>query len=239
MKLTLTPELVAGFADKDSKVPEYRELYEKHDFLEAYALHTDARVRKDPKWAIGRGDEWETHGHLQLDFLKRMGMKPAHRLIDIGCGVGRGARRFVPYLDAGNYIGIDISTECLRHARELADIEGWAAREPHFFESLLDLAPASIYHYVWAHSVFTHLPPDFIEPMIGLVAELLHPDGMFCFTYKKADAPHRSGLKQFQYPAEYFRDVAGRFHLNCEKLHDVWPAHQLTIKLTHAQYSTL
>jgi SAM-dependent methyltransferase len=53
------------------------------------------------------GGMWEEIGKLQLDFLVAQGLKPDHALLDIACGSLRGGRYFIPYLGAGNYLGID------------------------------------------------------------------------------------------------------------------------------------
>lgn len=241
MDLKITPQVVAGFKDKDSKKPRFRMLYEKMDFLSAYAEHTNLRVADDPKWAIGRGDEWESHGLLQLEFLRTEGMDSHSTLLDVGCGVGRASRRFVPFLGPGNYVGIDISEAALEHARSLAKSEGWDKQGP-LFENNGDLDftgrsfvvgghHAVMFDYIWAHSVFTHLPPSQIELMIANAAKLLSAGGKFLFTYKPAAAPQRSGLKQFQYPIEFFTVCAKAAGLTCTPLDYVFPAHQRTIRL--------
>lgn len=233
MDLKITPEVLQNFKDKDSKKPHFRELYEKYDFLEAYAKHTDLRVKEDPKWAIGRGDEWESHGKLQLKFLMKEGMVPESYLLDVGCGVGRASRRFVPYLNESHYVGVDISPAALDHARELAKREGWESKAPEFvINSDLDLSPDREFDFIWAHSVFTHLPPQQIEKMIGNAATILRSGGKFCFTYKFAEKANRSGLKQFQYCPAEFADWSKPHGFMCESLDLVWPAHQRTIRLT-------
>lgn len=235
MDLEITPKVLAGFRDKDSKKSRFRELYEKHEFLEAYARHTDLRMADDPQWAIGRGDEWESHGLMQLEFLKSQGLKPEHYLLDVGCGPGRAARRLVPYLDPGHYVGVDISPACLAYAKQLAATEGWASKNPIFLkDGALDAtAPlAGEFAYVWAHSVFTHLPPEQIFKMIGNAARGLRPGGQFLFTYKPAPRPHRSGLKQFQYPPEFFFETGARAGLTGEEVDYLFPAHQRTYRLT-------
>jgi SAM-dependent methyltransferase len=226
------------WTDKDSKVAKFRELYERNDFLTAYAAHTDLRMQADPKWAIGRGDEWESHGQLQLDFLIQQGLQPAHKLLDVGCGPGRAARRFVPYLNPGRYWGLDISPECLAHSVALSDAEGWAARRPVFMKNAdLDLLPGDVpeddrggapFDFIWAHSVFTHLPSEQIDKMIGNVAKLLPVGGQFLFTYKPAPKPQRSGLKQFQFPFHFFLECASRHGLTAKELPKIWPASQRT-----------
>src|SRR6516165_1422491 len=53
------------------------------------------------------GGLWEDMGRLQLDFLTSQGLKPEHKLLDIGCGSMRGGVHFVSYLEKGNYSGVD------------------------------------------------------------------------------------------------------------------------------------
>ena len=231
MNTDLTDEMVAGFRDKDSKKERFRDLYEKYDFLTAYSKHTDLRVDDNPRGAIGREDEWISHGVLQWYFLMDMGMKPEHRLLDIGCGVGRASRVFVPYLQPGNYTGIDISKKALRYAVELAQTEGWANREPTFrLNSDADLDQE--FDFAWAHSVFTHLPDWQIEKMIHNVAKIVRYK--FAFTYKFANQPQRSGLKQFQYSVSFFKSVAESVGFSTEDHPKRWPAGQRTIVLTKA-----
>lgn len=232
------------WTDKDSRVEKFRELYEHNDFLTAYSKHTDLRMQADPKWAIGRGDEWESHGFLQLQFLIHHGLKPEHKLLDVGCGPGRAARRFVPYLNPGRYWGADISSECLAHAVALSVAEGWDSRRPVFIKNGdLDLIPADApeddrggapFDYVFAHSVFTHLPAEQIDKMIGNASKLLAANGQFLFTYKPAKQPQRSGLKQFQFPFKFFIDCAAQHGLVAKELGTIWPASQRTGLMTRA-----
>ncbi len=229
MNTELTDEIVAGFRDKDSKKERFRSLYEKHDFLTAYSMHTDLRVEDDPQGAIGRVDEWDSHGILQRDFLIDLGMKPEHTLLDIGCGVGRASRAFVPYLHPGNYTGIDISKKALRHAVELSQKEGWDDRKPTFkLNSDVDLDQE--FDFLFAHSVFTHLPDWQIEKMIHNAAKITRRK--FAFTYKQTEQPQRSGLKQFQYDFAFFQKIAKAAGFKPKSHPKIWPASQRTIVLT-------
>lgn len=222
-----------GWNDKDSKKPECRKLYEEHDFITAYGLHSDLRVERDGfKGAIGRADEWETHGELQLDFLRRQGLKPSDRLLDLGCGCGRLARRAVPYLDHGRYFGLDISHALIAQADVLSREEGWSLKDPHIICGDGTLDAVKVYgrfEFVWAHSVFTHSPPEVIETILRDLAGL--DFGTFLFTYKHQDAPRRSGLKQFQYPSSWFIDAASRAGLQAKALPERWPAGQRTMEV--------
>ncbi|MGB7077139.1 MAG: class I SAM-dependent methyltransferase [Xanthobacteraceae bacterium] len=59
------------------------------------------------------GGLWEGIGSLQFKFMVERGLEPHHVLVDIACGSLRGGVRFVPYLDRGNYLGIDINERLL------------------------------------------------------------------------------------------------------------------------------
>ena len=53
------------------------------------------------------GGGWDEIGKLQFDFLISRGLKPHHVFLDIACGSLRAGRFLIPYLDAGNYLGIE------------------------------------------------------------------------------------------------------------------------------------
>jgi len=49
------------------------------------------------------GGLWDTMGSLQIDMLKKYGMKPNNTLLDIGCGCFRLGVKAIPFLDKNNY----------------------------------------------------------------------------------------------------------------------------------------
>ena len=60
------------------------------------------------------GDKWDEIGKLQFDFLIKKGLKPHHKLIDIGCGSLRGGVHFINYLNKKNYFGTDINYDLIK-----------------------------------------------------------------------------------------------------------------------------
>lgn len=235
MKIFL-PEPV-GLTDKSSRDPSIVELYRSRDYISAYAEHTNRRIVEDsPHGAIGANvrpglDEWESYGDSQLAFLQSVGLMPDHRLLEIGCGTGRLARKVVPYLCRDRYVGVDISSGAIAHAMDLAESEGWGTNAPYFAITdggLHVLKTANIanivghFDYVWAHSVFLHLPP---EAIAGIFADLAGiPFGRFYFTIKfySSDAAHpyarRTGLKQFRLPKATLSELAGAHGFTVEFL---------------------
>jgi hypothetical protein len=53
------------------------------------------------------GGLWAEMGRLQFDFLLAQGLRPQHVLIDVASGSLRAGRLLIPYLEPGNYLGID------------------------------------------------------------------------------------------------------------------------------------
>ena len=96
---------------------------------EYHRFAMDRLARRDPRQAVG--GLWDHLGPLQLEVLRAHGLRPEHRLLDIGCGSLRGGRHLMRYLEPGNYWGLDISPEILAAARQLVAQEGLAGREPH------------------------------------------------------------------------------------------------------------
>ncbi len=64
------------------------------------------------------GGMWEDLGALQFDDLVGQGLRPSHRLLDIGCGSLRGGVRFIDYLDPFHYFGTDINADLIEAGRE-------------------------------------------------------------------------------------------------------------------------
>lgn len=194
-------------------------LYERHDYLEAYSRHTDLRVDMDPKLAVG--GKWEMLGQLQFDFLKKRGLKPEHRLLDLGCGTLRGGRHFIRYLNAGNYTGIDISFKAIQYARELVNHEELLDKIPNLLlnkDKRLDFKQWSTtkFDYILAQSVFTHLKPEHIEECFLHIREVMHGNSVFYFTYFRAREYREASQKDFLYPLSYFEGLAERYNYHIE-----------------------
>jgi SAM-dependent methyltransferase len=78
------------------------------------------------RWAeAGRGEEMEEH-HLPitLPVLDRMNIRAEDNILDVGCGSGWLARLLAERVPDGRVVGLDVSDEMIRRARQnLADTE--------------------------------------------------------------------------------------------------------------------
>lgn len=163
---------------------------------------------------VGDGDFRAVGAEFLGHFIRLGGLKPEHRVLDIGCGIGRMAVPLTQYLDVetGRYSGLD-------------PVEGgiaWCRRfvtpvYPNFTFQRLDIAH-NLYNpqgkisgealklpyadrqfdFVIMTSVVTHLPPDEVLVHLSEVARLLKPGGrlfMTAFVVDRVAAENMSGRR--------------------------------------------
>ena len=122
----------------------------------------DERLRQEfNEWAEqGKGEEMEHH-HISIteQTLAMMKLKPGDKVLDLGCGAGWASRLMAKAVDdrekPGQVIGLDVSDEMIRRAREgsrdfdnLMFVIGSAQQIPweeNFFDKVLSVE--SFYYY--------------------------------------------------------------------------------------------
>jgi SAM-dependent methyltransferase len=144
--------------------------------------------------AVG-GTFRETGREFLRYFVEIGGLQPHHRVLDVGCGVGRMAVPLMEYLDAnGRYEGFDVMPNLIRWCQEEitprdsrfrfrhVDLHnptynpgGGTAAADHRFP----YADAS-FDFVILTSVFTHMRPEGVRRYLAEIARVLAPAGR-CF----------------------------------------------------------
>lgn len=138
-----------------------------------------------PWWEYAVGGMWEEMGTLQFEFMLRQGLRPEHYLLDIGCGSLRGGIKFLPYLDAGHYFGIDINQEILDAGNAVVGRAGLTHRAP----TLVQMDDFGFHRlgqrfdYALAQSVFTHIPLNSIIRCLMNVEKVLVQGGCVYATF--------------------------------------------------------
>jgi ubiquinone/menaquinone biosynthesis C-methylase UbiE len=133
------------------------------------------------------GGLWDEVGQLQFNCMLKEGLKPGHKLIDIGCGCLRGGVHFIRYLAPGNYFGIDMNQSLLDagYSIELTDSERTKLPSNQLkcgndfnFEVF-----GANFDYAIALSVFTHLPLNHIRVCLERLVDVMLPGSRFLATF--------------------------------------------------------
>ena len=139
--------------------------------------------------------------------LVSRGLRPEHRVLDIGSGIGNLAVGLIGYL-RGSYDGVEIHPAAVTWCQHAI-----TARHPTFRFHRADLfsgaynphgrAAASKYRFpfgdhefdfVFLGSVFTHLLPDAVENYVREISRMLAPDGICVASYFLLNQNSRTGI---------------------------------------------
>jgi ubiquinone/menaquinone biosynthesis C-methylase UbiE len=141
------------------------------------------------------GGHWEAIGRLQFQFMIEQGLQPQHVLLDVACGSLRAGVRFIPYLETGHYLGLDINQQLVDIGieHELGQ-RLYALKKPELVIS--DSFEFSRFSkqpdFAIAQSLFTHL----IEPEILLCLrnfrKVAKPNVRFYVTFFESDRPFKN-----------------------------------------------
>jgi SAM-dependent methyltransferase len=173
-----------------------------------YIETKDAETLKPEPVYLDVGEEF-------LSYLKEHGLRPEHRLLDYGCGILRGGLQFIPYLQPGNYVGVDISPTRLEQGRRLMAEAGVAddRYETHHVQdcSLKELGDRT-FDIVWAHAVLMHMPEQDIRTLLSSLKAHMAPGAVFYFTFFPSqklgtDQIARDQVRDFYYPTDFMRKL--------------------------------
>lgn len=135
------------------------------------------------------GGRWEEIGRLQFDFLVRHGLRPHHLLLDVACGSLRAGVYLIPYLERGNYWGLEKETDLIEAGlkREL-DPQIRSTKEPQFIITAdFDVTPLPRpADFVLIHSLFTHLPLSVIQHCLRQILQASQPETICYATFFEA-----------------------------------------------------
>lgn len=160
---------------------------------------------------IGSGDFRDIGDEFLFYFRQLCGLQPEHRVLDLGCGIGRMAVPLTEYLSQrGSYEGMDIVPHgiewCTAHI---------TPKFPNFRFQVTDVYSkyynptgqyqASEYRFPFADgsfdfafltSVFTHMLPDEVRNYMGELRRVLKPGGKCLITWLMLNAESEALLKE-------------------------------------------
>jgi SAM-dependent methyltransferase len=187
--------------------------------------------RSDAELRSSVGGLWDQMGSLQLDFLVARGLRTDDYLLDVGCGVLRGGRHFVRYLDAGHYCGVDIDQEMIDGGERQLATDGLTSKGARLrVTDTFDVDFGQPFDVAFAQSVFTHLPMNSIWAALANVSANLREGGVFYATFFRGpdgperltpiQQPHAEGRKSVRTFAErnHYHYSPDDFRRLCENL---------------------
>lgn len=117
------------------------------------------------------GGRWDETARAQMAALLDEGLRPEHRLLDIGCGCLRLGHRAIGYLDPGHYWGTDASAALMARGWQAELTPELQARLPrdHLVEDASFAFPGlpGDIDCAIAFGVFTHLPAAALRPALA------------------------------------------------------------------------
>lgn len=205
----------------------------------------NARHRRHVMWP----DHYDEVGVHQFMVLLQAGMKPKHRLLDIGCGSLCGGRYSILYLDEGNYTGVEPHTFSYEDAErlELGNLVsfrkanlcsyirdfrlsqlGLVGKELNFPGPTYDVMIATSWDFLMAHSIFTHTSQAEAHTLMVEAAKVMHPGSVFMASYYWGSVC--DDFPEWRYPAgvsyshEFMDGLAAEAGLQVERI-EPWTKH--------------
>ncbi len=135
-------------------------------------------------------ETWYGIGLLQFHFLVSRGLQPDHVFLDVACGCLRLGQFLIPYLEPGNYFGLEAESELVRIGLEKElNFDVAALKQPVFGHGYdFDFAFAKPFDFAIAQSLFTHLTPKDIAKCLTGARTKAHERTQFFFTFFEGDS---------------------------------------------------
>lgn len=146
----------------------------------------------DPEYRayVGPPEQYDFMGATQFRLLCSLGLRARHAVLDFGCGSLRAGRLLIPYLDPGNYCGIEPNRWLIDEAierqvgRDLIRI-----KRPSFDGN--DAFDAGVFgrrfDFILVQSIFSHCGPDLVATALASMRAALQPGGLIAATFVEGD----------------------------------------------------
>lgn len=175
------------------RMPGSRTIHKTFAGVQAFFYNTlnleqvaEDRHRRALVEAMGFDGQWDDHRNFQMAFLRRNGLTPRTRFLEIGSGPLTLAIPLMQDLDPGHYTGVDVRDSVTNIGYMEIARAGLSARNPRLIVSDNFGATAlgdETFDMIWSFSVLYHLNDALIEDWFANVRKRLAPDGRYWANY--------------------------------------------------------
>ena len=135
---------------------------------------------------VGPPADYDLIAAMSFNLLTTLGLRQHHSVLDIGCGSLRIGRLLIPYLNSGNYTGIEPSSWLIDEGirRETGE-DQIRLKRPRFCidDSARSLSPDVLFDFAVAQSIFSHCGLDLVERWLGEASSHLKDCGALAATF--------------------------------------------------------
>ncbi|MBN2038785.1 MAG: methyltransferase [Spirochaetes bacterium] len=175
---------------------------------------------------VGPVGYWSELQAYQIGTLKKLGLQPHHKLLDIGCGPLQGGIAFINYLNAGNYCGIDIKENSIVEAKRLINKIGLISKKPFLSVSNSfgkDELSKKKFDYIWCSQMLYHLDECLINELFQQISEFLTSQGKFIgdiigFPNNVKEDSYWDNFSFYKHEVEVLKKMANKYELSLRKL---------------------
>jgi hypothetical protein len=150
---------------------------------------------------VGPPLKYDLLGALQFTLLTASGLLAKHRLCDIGCGSLRGGKMLIPYLNSGNYFGLEPNEWLVKEGIDKELSAGLVAlKEPSFthnFDFNLN-AFAGRFDFLIAQSIFSHASASQVHQCLKSAKAKMKPQSLFLTTFVEGKEDYQG--QEWVYP---------------------------------------
>lgn len=135
---------------------------------------------------VGPPADYDLIAAMCFGLLTALGLRGRHRLLDVGCGSLRLGRLLIPYLNVGNYHGMEPNRWLVDKglAQEIGmGIVSLKQPQFHITDSLQQIGLVGEFDYAIAQSIFSHCGANLLHQHLADIFSALTPNGVLLATY--------------------------------------------------------
>jgi len=159
---------------------------------------------------------------FQIRFLKQIGLKSQHYLLDLGCGTLRGGIPIIDYLEKWHYFGIEVRQEVLDEGRKELQESELVDKEPTLI-AVADISSLNLeqeFDYFWAYVVLIHMEDKILYDTISFIRRHIKDDGYFYGSVNVANRPDGNwqGFPVVFRSLQFYEEAFSRYGLHVKDL---------------------